>query len=101
MDQELAAQQFENNLKRNVRRITVVSFAVIAILMAFPAVILRWRTFSTWTRFDAVVFLLLLVLAPVFDLLAEKAGRERFERFPTSVLGYILTMLAIVLFARP
>ena len=65
------------------------------ILWAFLAVIHRWHAYSAVTRFEAMSFLSLLVVTPIFEIWAEERGRNGFGRFGSSINGYVLTLLAI------
>jgi len=89
MDQSLARQRFIN-------RVLLALLGVSVSLMAFLAVIRGWHTFNSMAKFDAIIFLLILVANPLFEILAEKRGQVEFSRFRGPIVGYILTLLAIV-----
>ena len=100
MDQFQVAQRFESNVKRNTNRFILILSAGLASLTAFRAVIFRWQGFDLWSKFDAVIFLLLLVTTPWLYLLAEKKGLEQRALLRGPIFAYLLTFLAITLFAK-
>jgi L-asparagine transporter-like permease len=100
MDQAEIAKQFETRVKKNVSQFSVFLMAAVVALMALLAIIPRWTTFSSVAKFDAVIFLFLLLTNPVLDFIAEKKGSVGRGRFRDSLMGYVLTMLAIMLFAQ-
>jgi hypothetical protein len=100
MDQTQVAQRFESNVKRNTNRFVLILIGGLASLMVFRAVITRWQAFDSWTKVDAIIFLLLLVAAPWLDILADKRSPERRGLFRGLIFAYLLTILAIMLFAK-
>jgi hypothetical protein len=92
MDQSLATPRFIN-------RVLLTLMGILVSMVAFLAIIHRWHAFSSVAKFDAIIFLLILVTNPLFELLAEKRGQTEFSRFLGSFFGYILALLAIMIFA--
>jgi hypothetical protein len=80
-------------------RFRLLFLGVSASLVGLLAVIGCWRSFSPLAKCNAVIFLLILVSSPLFEILAEKRGRE-LGRFHGSTVGYILTILALTLFVK-
>ena len=100
MDQAEVAKQFEARVKKNVSQFSVFLIAAVVTFMALMAIIPRWTAFSSVARFDAVMLLLILITNPVLDFITKEKGNVEYGRFRESVVGYILTMLAIMLFAQ-
>jgi hypothetical protein len=99
MEQSEIAQRFEGRFKKSVWRFNTILFAVSATILATEQIVPRWSRFDFLAKFNAVLFLILLVINPVVDLLAEKKGSAR-NTSSNSWFGSILAMLAILLFAK-
>jgi len=70
MDQSLATPRFIN-------RVLLTLMGILVSMVAFLAIIHRWHAFSSVAKFDAIIFLLILVTNPLFELLAEKKRADR------------------------
>jgi uncharacterized membrane protein YhaH (DUF805 family) len=99
MDQAQIAQHFESRVKRNTKRFLTVLMAVTTTLLAIPVITTRWHTYDGSSKFLAVIFLLALVTKPLFDFRVETREQQQASKiFAISLDGYILTLLAIILF---
>jgi len=100
MEQVETAQRFEGRVKKFIWRFNTIVFAVLAALMATEQIVPRWSRFDFLAKLNAVLFLILLITNPVFDLLAEKKGVAGNIYRSNSWIGSILALLAILLFAK-
>jgi hypothetical protein len=98
MYQAQIAQHFESSVKRNTRRIGSILLPVAVMLMAVRPITSRWHTYDFSSKFLAAVFLLSLAIKPIFDYLAEVKVLQGNQHLSNSWDGYILVMIAILLF---
>lgn len=85
---------------RSWDRFILILIGGVTTLAALLAVIPRWHAYSAVLKFDAILFLSLLVIIPPAEIRAEARGRKGFGPFRGPINGYILALLAIALFAR-
>ena len=98
MDQAQTAKHFETSVKKNTNRFVVALLAATVTLMSIQPITARWHTYDWLSKFLAIVFLLTLVTKPFLDFRAETKGRQTSGLFAISLDGYILALLAIILF---
>jgi hypothetical protein len=98
MAESPAAEQRLNILEKNenpfLGRFMSVGISIIA-LMEIGA---SWRSFSWVNKFGAVIFFSMLVGSVVSEFGGAKKGFTFLARNPVSHGGYILTLLAMLLF---
>jgi hypothetical protein len=98
-DQTQIAQRFEADLKKYASRIALVLAGASASIIAYGAIVPRWHRFDSLAKFNAIVFLTVLVTNPLLQILAEKPGQTG-RGFADSLIAYVLVILAVALFAR-
>jgi hypothetical protein len=99
-DQTQIAQRFEADLKKYASRIALVLTGASASIIAYGAIVPRWHRFDSLAKFNAIVFLTVLVTNPLLQILAEKPGQTGRGRFADSLIAYVFVILAVALFAR-
>jgi hypothetical protein len=99
MDQAQVSQHFESSVKKYTNRFSLILIAGLATLVAILALIPRWPIYSDGSKFEAIIFVFILVTTPLLEILGEKSGQQGSGRFRGAIIGYFLAILAITLFA--
>jgi hypothetical protein len=84
---------------KNTIRFLVVALGTIVSLVAFVAVIQRWHAFNANTKFEAIVFLFVLATYPTYEIMTKNRKQEGLGRFYGLIFGYILILLAVMVFS--
>jgi hypothetical protein len=82
---------------RSWDRFILILIGGVTTSLAFLAVIPRWHAYSMALKFDAIMFLSLLVIIPLAEIRIEAKGQKRFGPFRGVINGYVLTLLALTL----
>jgi hypothetical protein len=100
MDQAQVAQNFESSVKKNANRLLISVIAATVTLVAVLRISARWETYDWESKFIAIIFLLILVTKPLFEILLEAKGSRQFWRYRGPLEAYVLVIMAMELFAR-
>jgi hypothetical protein len=91
--------QLESRRKYGNSRFLLICVGSGAIFAASAAVVSRWRNFDALAKLNAIVFLALLLISPIREIFYYRRGRKPLGLFDGLIVGYMLTMLALTLFA--
>jgi putative Mn2+ efflux pump MntP len=97
MDQAQSALQFERSVKKNASRLSLILLSLAVSIDAFLLVLSRWHTFDLPVKLTSMIFLFATTTCALSEILGEKAP-ERLKRFRLPDLGYVLILLAMIVF---
>jgi hypothetical protein len=100
MDQAQVAQNFESSVKKNANRLLISVIAATVTLMAVLRISARWETYDVGAKFIAIIFVLILVTKQMFEILREAKRPQQLGRYRGPLEGYVLVIMAMMLFAR-
>lgn len=70
------------------------------IFLGFVFVLVSWHTLSLICKVDAIVFLFLLAVSPFREIFNYRRGRTPMGPHDGLIVGYLITILALISLAR-
>jgi hypothetical protein len=91
--------QLESRRKYGNSRFLLIFVGSGTIFAASMAVVSSWRNFGALAKLNAIVFLAVLLISPFREIFYYRRGRKPLGLFDGLIIGYLLTILTLTLFA--